>query len=128
MSETHTIAGGPSKGTPLAEADDKSIKYWLDRKRRDLADEPNSKFADDNRSWIEAANEVLKQRAAGGAQPQAAAPSTALQKAKTTEVQLGASMNDPTAVTAKLTQLAASYHLVAPASSVDGMCSSRSSA
>jgi len=130
MSE-HTIPGGPSKGTALAEADDKSIKYWLERKKRDLADDPQGKFAADNRAWIDAANEVLKQRAsvagnggnglhdAGGCP--GAVPTTALQKAKPTEIQLGASMNDPAAVTAKLTELAASYHLVSPASSVDGM-------
>lgn len=76
----HLIPGGPSKGTPLSEADDKSSEYWLKRKAADLRDDPNGKFAADNRSWSEAANEVLKQRAAGGGQPQAAAPTTALQK------------------------------------------------
>jgi hypothetical protein len=121
----HTIPGGPSKGTALSEADDKSIKYWLDRREKELAGEPDGRFAADNQAWIDAAKAELHRRAGGGEQRQTArtpsGPTTALQKAKPTEMQLGASMNDPTAVTAKLTELAASYHLVSPASSVDGM-------
>lgn len=121
MSE-HTIPGGPSKGTTLAAADDKSIEYWLKRKKEGLVDDPSGRFAADNRSWIDAANLELKRRSEGGAQQQSApAPTTALQKSKPTELQLGASMGDAAAVTAKLNELAASYHLVSPASHVDCM-------
>jgi len=123
MSET--IPGGPRKGLPLAEAEDKDITYWLDRREKELAGDPNGRFAGDNQAWIEAAKAELHRRGADGPERQAArapsAPTTALQKSKPTEIQLGASMNDPAAVTAKLTELAASYHLVSPASSVDGM-------
>lgn len=121
MSE-HTIPSGDDKGKTLAEAEGRHLKFWLDKKKKDLADDPNGRFAGANRSWIDAANLELKRRSEGGTQQQSApAPTTALQKSKPTELQLGASMGDAAAVTAKLNELAASYHLVSPASHVDGM-------
>jgi hypothetical protein len=42
MSE-HTIPGGRSKGTALAATDDKSIEYWLKRKRAELTYAPNGR-------------------------------------------------------------------------------------
>ena len=118
----HTIPGGPNKGTALPAADDKTIKYWIDRKQNELAEDPNGRFAAASKAWVDAARAELERRKAGG-QQQAPAPTTALQKAPAPAAiqTLGASMNDAAAVTAKLVELATSYHLVTAASHVDSM-------
>lgn len=122
-----SIPNGPSKGTPLNAAVEKDIKYWLARKEKDLADDPNGRFAKANREWIEGAKAEFARRAAGG-KVEAAPAGTGggskgntaiqLQQAPAIEV-LGRATHDAAAVTASLQKLATSYHLVSPATSVD---------
>ncbi len=124
MSEV--IPNGRAKGTPLEAATEKDLKFWLDRKETDLKNEPTGRFAPSNRRWVEAAKAEFARRAAGGAVAATpagvAAPSAnkaiQLQQAPAIEV-LGRATHDAAAVTASLHKLAANYHLVSPATSVD---------
>jgi hypothetical protein len=125
----HKIPGGRDKDKPLNQASDEGIKWWLNKKREELAADPNGRWAANNQEWIEAAEAELARRAGGGKpvagpapQQRQPAPSRALQRQQPSDVQvLGSSMHDPAAVTAKLQELSASYHMVGPATKVDGM-------
>lgn len=54
MSEL-TIPGGKMKGMPIAEVGDEDIVYWTKRKLGELRAEPDSRFADSNRRWVDGA-------------------------------------------------------------------------
>ena len=75
MATAFTIPGGQQKGTPIDEADDRSLNYWVDRISKSLAEEPGGRFADRDTQWLEAARAELARRAAGGA------PAAALRQA-----------------------------------------------
>lgn len=68
-----TIPGGQSKGTPITQADEKSLSYWVNRISGDLEANPNKKFADKDRAWLTAARAELARRK-GGAPTQTQAP------------------------------------------------------
>lgn len=113
------IPGGRDRGIPLPQADEKAIKWWLNKYEQELKADPNGQYAAANTRWIEAAKAELARRARDGGP--APAPQ-AIQKQAPAGVQLlGSSMHDASAVTAKLGELATAYHLVSPASSVDAM-------
>src|SRR5512145_1101465 len=67
MAAVATIPGGDQKGTPLDKADAKSIQYWIRRISDDLEKDPNKRFADKDRRWLEAARAELAKRRNGGA-------------------------------------------------------------
>jgi hypothetical protein len=126
---THKIPGGRDKDKPLNQASDEGIKWWLTKKREELAADPQGRWAANNQDWIAAAEAELERRANGGKPapspqrtPAAGGTSRAIQRQQPSDVQvLGASMHDPAAVTAKLQELSAGYHMVGPATKVDGM-------
>jgi hypothetical protein len=119
------IPGGNSKGTPIGEAESKDLGYWIQRIEGDLEKDPNKKYADRDRAWIQAARAELQRRKNGGAQqqapaqrPAAPAPQHAIQRAETS---LGKAIHDPKAVTKHLQELSANYHVVSPATRVDAL-------
>lgn len=127
MSQQEVIPNGHAKNTPLDAATEKDIKFWLGRKEQDLQAEPTGRFAPSNRRWVEAAKAELARRAAGGkvaaapaGSPTASKGNTAIQLQQAAPIEvLGRATHDAAAVTASLHKLAASYHLVSPATSVD---------
>jgi hypothetical protein len=118
-----TIPGGPSKGTPIESADEKSITYWIDRIEKDLAENPTKKFADRDAQWLEAARAELARRSAGGApaaapppRQQAAAPaSTALARPAPGSVAIAGSHARAEEIAAALVEAERQFHLVSPA-------------
>jgi hypothetical protein len=122
----HKIPGGRDKDKLLTEASPEGIKWWLDKKRDELAADPDGKWASNNKAWIAAAEAELARRSGGGqpkqsAAPRQPAPTQAIQRAPGDIQVLGRAMHDPQAVTAKLNELSASYHMVSPATRVDGL-------
>lgn len=116
MQTEKTIPGGNKKGTPLSQAELKDIQYWQQRITKDLAADPNKKFADRDREWLVAAGAELARRNGGGTQQAAppVAPSQAIQHAPRTEVVQG-SFHDAGKATEALLNAATHGHLVAPA-------------
>lgn len=57
-----TIPGGPSRGTPLIDAEEKDIRFWLDRKRAENQRDPKNRFVRANSEWIGAAERELQRR------------------------------------------------------------------
>ncbi len=122
----HKIPGGRDKDKPLNEASDEGINWWLKKKREELAADPDGQWANRNKAWITAAEAEIERRAKGGKpapSPQRApAPApTSIQRAPADIQVLGRAMHDPQAVTSKLNELSASYHMVSPATRVDGL-------
>ncbi|GMV18397.1 MAG: hypothetical protein AMXMBFR56_66210 [Polyangiaceae bacterium] len=122
MSE-HVIPAGNAKGTPLAQATERDLKYWNDRIARDLA-EGTSRFPDRDRPLGEAIAAELARRAGGGAPAPAApkpaapaaAPSATLAKtAPSAAIGLVGATRDTNRINAQLLEMRAAYHLVAPA-------------
>lgn len=119
-----TIPGGKKKGTPLASAEPGDIKYWLDRITGNLETDPNKAHAAADRAWCEGARAELARRNGGGAiERTAPAPQqpTGIQRAPASSLSLGKAMDDPGAVSAHLTRLAESHHIVSPATTVDAL-------
>jgi len=114
------IPFGRAKGETITETDPANLRWVIDALQEKLEADPNKQWADRDRAWISAAKTELKRRADGGTQlakaPPAASPATIQRQPPSA---LGASMNDPVAVTAHLTKLSESYHLVSSASTVD---------
>ncbi len=113
------IPFGNAKGELLTETDAANITWMMRSLQDKLNENPDKPYADKDRAWIVAAKAELARRNGGGTQlvkqqQPAAAP---IQRAH--PVSLGSSMNDPAAVTAHLTTLAASHHVVSPATTVD---------
>jgi hypothetical protein len=121
-----TIPGGKKKGTPLDQADDNDIKYWLNRISTDLEANPEKRFANNDRAWCSGARAELERRNSEDAHGQAKAKSAAIQR--TAEKQgapqalaISKAMGDPAALTAHLGHLGESHHLVSPATTVDAL-------
>jgi hypothetical protein len=123
------IPGGRDKDKPINEVTDESLNWWLNKKRENLAADPDGKWAASDKDWIAAAEAELKRRAGGGKpaaptqQQRQPAPTRAIQRQQPAgDIQaLGAAMHDPAAVTAKLNELAAGYHIVGGITKVDGL-------
>ncbi|NUO50698.1 MAG: hypothetical protein HOV80_17750 [Polyangiaceae bacterium] len=60
----HVIPNGKAKGTPLADADDKDIRYWFDRMAAENEAEPDGRYAARNRDWLREASQVFVSRGA----------------------------------------------------------------
>lgn len=140
MSE-HTIPGGRDKGGLLTDASDNDLTWWLNKKKGDVAKDPQGRHAASDRAWIAAAEhevarrqgEVARRQGEGepphdDAQehkvvdvPNGKAPqqTKALQKASAQA--LGRAMYEAEAVTAKMLELASAYHMVSPATHVDDL-------
>jgi hypothetical protein len=112
------IPFGRAKDETLEETDGANITWVIGALEKKLIEEPGSR-AQKNREWIAAGKAELAKRAGGGGQlarTQAAAPIE-----RVAPPLLGASMNDPKAVTKHLTELALSHHIVSPATTVDAL-------
>lgn len=121
---------GKNKG-PISEASDKDLDYWINRLSRDLEENPDKKYADDDRAKLEAMLAVRASRAAGGAPaPAAAAPQTQQHQQapraapqptgqaivqQRGEMALAGSWSNADQVSARLQDAAAEAHLVSPA-------------
>jgi hypothetical protein len=71
----YKIPAGNSKGVLLAEASDDDLKYWLERKEKELEEgKVEEKFVKWTNGWIAEAKVVLAKRKSGGAKPAAAKP------------------------------------------------------
>lgn len=113
------IPFGRAKGETLIETDPANIRWVIDALQTKLDENPEKPFADKDRQWIAAAKAELKRRENGGAQRarQPAAAPVSIQR--TPPAALGASMNDPAAVTAHLTRIYDSHHVVSPTTTID---------
>lgn len=121
----HKIPGGRDKDKPINEASDEGIKWWLNKKREELAADPEGKWASNNKAWIAAAEAELAGRAGGSKQAapnqqrQAAParhPSTALAgPQRTAALEMAGAWHEAKAVDAELRRASESMHLVAPA-------------
>lgn len=119
------IPGGRSKDTPIGEAADKDLEYWIGRISGDLEQNPEKRFADRDRAWLDAARAELAQRGGGGA---GAAPSQPRQRRDTPPAQpaprqdmvraadIAGSYGDHREANQALTSMAGRFHLVSPAS------------
>lgn len=133
MSTQFQIPKKGGGGPLLADAEEKDIRYWLDRK---VADLPNSNYPDRDQAWIDAAKAELAARGIDTADLGAApsqehrAPTAAAQSprsaqaaprqssalARASETTLAA-MHDAGAINAKLEEFSSRCHLVTPATS-----------
>lgn len=66
---SHTIPGGQSKGTPIEEAQDRDLEYWISAKQKRMAEDPNHRYAASDQEWIEAAQTELERRGMEGGTP-----------------------------------------------------------
>jgi hypothetical protein len=66
---SHTIPGGQSKGTPIEEAQDRDLEYWISAKQKRMAEDPNHRYAASDQEWIEAAQTELERRGMEGGPP-----------------------------------------------------------
>lgn len=115
------IPFGRAKDEPITETDPANITWMINALQTKLDENPDKPYAAKDRAWIAAAKAELARRNGGGGQQLAKAPAaqpTNIQRTSAPAV-LGASMNDPGAVTAHLTKLAESHHIVSPATTVD---------
>ncbi len=111
------IPFGRAKGEVITETDAANLRWVIDALQEKLDEDPNKQWADKDRAWIAAAKAELKRRDGGGAQlARRPAPAPI---ARVAPPLLGASMNDPAAVSQHLTKLAADHHIVSPATTVD---------
>ena len=129
MATAFTIPGRQQKRTPIDEADDRSLNYWVDRISKSLAEDPGGRFADRDTQWLEAARAELARRAAGGApaaapatqaapaaaQRRAPAPQTALARSTSGSVAIAGSHARADEIAAALAEAEQSFHLVSPA-------------
>jgi hypothetical protein len=79
MSTTSTfkIPGGKSKGTPLHEADDKTLRWWFDKLTAGLAENPEKQWAAQDRAWLADARKILIEHGVDPAELNAPAPNGA---------------------------------------------------
>lgn len=123
MAELKMPNFGRAKGEPIASVGLEDIRWMIGAIQKRVDEDPEGRFADDNRRWIAGAKSELKRREAGGTQlakgPAPAAAPTGMQRAPAAPTALGASMNDPGAVTEHLTRLSASHHIVSATTTVD---------
>lgn len=124
-----TIPGGNKKGKALTdpEVQERDLLFWRDRIADALEQNPNKQYADKDRALLAGLRAELQRRKGGGAAPAAsasaprtAAPQQAIQRAPSESV-VASSISEPRAVTARLTEMASQYHLVAPATSCDAL-------
>lgn len=115
----HTIPGGRDKGKTLVEASLEGINFWLNKKRDELAADPEGQWSSRNKSWITAAEAELKRRSEGGKpapSQQQRQPSTALAAPqRTAALEIAGAWHEAKAVDAELRKASESMHLVAPA-------------
>ncbi len=110
----------PKKNVPLNAAEQKDLDYWLDRKEKDLAQNPEGQFANREKAWIAAARAEVARRQNGGtraAAPAAAAPKQPAALARTSPGQVTAAgaWLDAQKVDTELRKAAETMHLVSPA-------------
>lgn len=119
MSEA-TIPAGRSKGTPLSEATDADINYWISRRESELQTDPDGKFAEPSRRWLAAAKDELRRRGIDPGEqapqpPRAERPQPPAPLATRATEQLVTATRDTSRINAQLMEMRQNYHLVAPA-------------
>ncbi len=118
MSE-HVIPGGKEKGRPLSEATESTLLYWRDRLAAAVRDK-TSRNASADRERAIAMNAELERRQ--GKAPAEKTTSRAIQKSEARDaIVLPGSLSDHKAITAKLRELAATVHLITPATAVGNL-------
>ncbi len=128
MAQVQQIPWGKTKGTPITEATEQDIRGCMDRMIQTLAEDPEHKFADSNRRWIDGARAELINRgidpkevptapsaATRTAPAQRPAQSSALTKAPTQSQAIVGQSYDAGAVNKLLEDAMATAHLVSPA-------------
>lgn len=131
MSEL-TIPGGKEKGTPLSEASDAALRWWVGKIDGDLAQNPDKSYADRDRALLAAMRSQMAARgldpndvqtehraptaAAPSQRPAQAAPRQSSALARASETTLAA-MHDAATINAKLEEFSSRCHLVTPATS-----------
>jgi hypothetical protein len=125
----YTIPGGRNKGTPITEAPDGDLNYWIDRISGDLTANPQKKFAERDRAWVDAANSELERRGIEGGSPPGAqsAPQAApaprqqkprqqaLAKAEPVKTGIVGAFADAGKATDALQEASRKCHLITPA-------------
>lgn len=124
--EQNVIPGGRSKGTPLHEAEDKDLRYWVGRIEKDLA-EGTARFPDRDAPLAAAMRAELERRGeAPGSAPRAAPPprsatppngngaSRQIERSRNSEVVTG-QFADSARATSAMLHASEVAHLVAPA-------------
>jgi len=110
---TWTIPGGDNKGTPLEQASEADLKFWIKRTEDGLAKDPNGKWAAKNQQWLAAAKAALVRRSGATAEPQQ--QSRAITRAQPDSVTVvGQSLASAATVTEALRSQAQVAHLVTP--------------
>lgn len=117
----------------VAEGDDKDLKYWIERKEKELAaGQVDEKYIDYAKGWVASAKAELIRRAGGGkangaaksngsskaaAQPpRDEAPSASLVTTRPTELLGGFAIANATAIAEKLREYGEKYNLLSPVS------------
>lgn len=118
MTQQFTIPGGPNKGVPVNQADEKTLAYWADRlgKSEDARDAPRAA----------AMRAELERRAKGGAPapaaPKAAAPASSAMVTRTPVTALAGSFREGPRIQDVFAQAKlAGAHLVTPATAVGSL-------
>lgn len=129
QSRPAVIPGGDNKGTPLTEANERDIRFWLERKERDL-NSGQARYPDSDAAWLTEAKAEIERRAAGGTrsvvapaqQPRPQAPATtALAKTQAGTVSIAGSHARAAEIAAALTEAEKQFHLVSPATQCGGL-------
>src|SRR3989304_8484344 len=114
-----TIPGGDHKGTPLDQASESDLKFWIKRTEDGLAKDPNGKWAAKNQQWLTAARTVRAKRS--GPQSAQQQPPTrpqqtqAITRAHPDSVTVvGQALASAATVTAALREQSQVAHLVTP--------------
>lgn len=120
------IPFGRAKGETIGEASTENLTWIRDRIAEKLDEDPDGRFSDENRAFVDTADAELAHRQNGGAparpaqqqprQRQQTPPrgQRAIQRSNGSEVVAG-SLRDAGQVNARLRDMASEYHLVAPA-------------
>jgi hypothetical protein len=125
-----TIPYGRAKDTPLSEASTEEINFIAKGMLKKEQEDPNHRFAADNKKWLTAARAELDKRgvprpgAKGKPAPAPAAPAPngqAIVVAEPSAMSLVGAFGDPSVATAALLNALKHYHVVTPAMSVGGI-------
>jgi hypothetical protein len=110
-----TIPGGENRGTPLEQASEADLKFWIKRTEAGLAKDPNGMWAGKNQRWLAAAKAALAKRS--GAKQSATQPTQAITPAQPDSVTAAivcSALASAAAVTEALRAQAQVAHLVTP--------------
>jgi hypothetical protein len=114
-----TIPFGKNKGKPLAEADDSDLAFMAKAIAESLSKGDKPQFKARNEELLAGVKAEIARRKAGGQKQDA--PETQLAVARAAEPVAIVPIHDPCAVTSRLREMSARYHVVSPATRVDAL-------